>query len=574
MNRPADLRHFLLASLGFLVLVVGFTWPLVLHMGQAVVGDFGDNMHFVWMVGWFQEALFERGVSPYFAPQLNYPQGWELARSEIPTTLVLAGLPGSLLGDPVLGYNLAVLLSFFLSSVAAYYCVWQLTGDPWAAFVAGAAYGLLPFRIAHFRAGHLNVLATMWLPLILLGLVKVLSEQRSALWFGALVGGAFGLLAHSSMYATYLTALGIGLAVVVYLVVAWRRLPPLGHLARQIAVGLGVGLPLVASAVWPYARLATGGNLPQRDVFAVTGGSASLSDYLLPSTDHFLWGSWVSSNFSRDSWIEGSLYLGITMAGLALIAIVRRKQLALPSAAIVLLVLIAIAGLVLSLGTHLHWNEDVVRLALPESLQARLGQETFSLRLPGFYLYQWLPFFDRLRTFKRAAILVLGPAVLLGGLGLHVLRRRTSGCWLPLLVLAAVLFEYYPGPFETLSTVQPRPVDLWLAQQPGDGAVAEFPAELMTDQLHVYYTLEHGKPYLGGFFNAFPPEQYHRIQGELRRPFDQVTVNLLRQLGVNFIIVDTGAGSGAISLQRQLQELNTPVLAVFNDNAVYGLLEP
>ena len=537
MTLSPAVRHGLWALLAFVVLTVVFTWPLVLRMPQAVVGEFGDNMHFVWMVGWFEQALLEQGISPYFAPQLNYPQGWELARSEIPTTLVLAGLPGSVIGQPVLGYNLAVLSSFVLSSLAAYICVFKLTNDPWAAFVAGAAYGLTPFRIAHFRAGHLNVLATMWLPLILLGLIKILSDRRASRWYGVATGVAFGLLAHSSMYATYLTALVCGFAVLGYLVIAHRRLPPMRDLGKQLAAALAAGGPLLATGLWPYLSLASGGRLPERDVFSVTGGSASLSDYLLPSTDHFLWGSWISDSFSRDSWIEGSLYIGLAIAGLAGLALWRRRQLEMPRAAFLLLALVAVAGLVISLGTHLHWNEQVVRLSLPEIVQARMGQDSISIRLPGYYLYQGLPYFDRLRTFKRAGVLVLGTAIILAGLGLSYWRRASPGRALPLAALALVLFEFYPGPFETFSVVEPRPVDVWLREQPGDGAVAEFPAELMTDQLHVYYTLENDKPYLGGFFNAFPPEQYLRTAPVLSNFPSARSVGLLTELRVAYVVV-------------------------------------
>jgi len=35
------------------------TWPLVLHMGSALAGRIGDNIYFVWMIGWVRKALFE-----------------------------------------------------------------------------------------------------------------------------------------------------------------------------------------------------------------------------------------------------------------------------------------------------------------------------------------------------------------------------------------------------------------------------------------------------------------------------------------------------------------------------------
>jgi hypothetical protein len=69
----------------------------------------------------------------------------------------------------------------------------------------------------------------------------------------------------------------------------------------------------------------------------------------------------------------------------------------------------------------------------------------------------------------------------------------------------------------------------------------------MTDQLHVYYTLEHGKPYLGGFFNAFPPEQYRRIAPILADFPSQRTLETLQDVGVEFIVLNPPEAAGLLS---------------------------
>jgi hypothetical protein len=104
--------------------------------------------------------------------------------------------------------------------------------------------------------------------------------------------------------------------------------------------------------------------------------------------------------------------------------------------------------------------------------------------------------------------------------------------------LALILFDFYPGPYTEFTRVQARPVDTWLAQQPGDGAVTQMPFSIAEDQEHTYYTLAHGKPYIGGFFNAFPPEQYARIKPVLENFPDRASADLLRELGVEYVLVD------------------------------------
>ena len=33
------------------------TWPLATRMRDSMVGEVGDNIYFVWMIGWLKKAL-------------------------------------------------------------------------------------------------------------------------------------------------------------------------------------------------------------------------------------------------------------------------------------------------------------------------------------------------------------------------------------------------------------------------------------------------------------------------------------------------------------------------------------
>lgn len=567
--------NWLLVCLFFLALSVLFTWPLILQIGDAVVGRYGDNMHFVWMQGWYVDTLLEQGKLPYDVPILNYPEGWNLARSEIPTTLLLLGLIPAAIGSPVLGYNFAVLVSFFLSGLFAYILVRHLTGSGWAALIAGSAFAVLPFRIAHFRAGHLNVLATMWYPLILLGIIEVILRPRESSRYGLLAGLGFGLLAHSSMYACYLTLLTFGFGVVGFILIWRRNLLWERHFWKCMGWMAVVGAPLILTAAWPYFQLVGESGFGGRSVFAVTGGSASLSDFFLPSTDHFLWGSWVARTFSRDQWIEGSLYIGIAIGILALIGAIKLLRDSETRGLAFLLGSIGAVALVLALGTHLHWNEEMVRLTLPKILTKQTAPTDISIRLPAFYLYQLLPFFDRLRTFKRIAAMLLLVIPVFAGFGIVWLEGRTEKQWLMPLIFAAVLLDFYPGPFSEFNRVGPRPADRWLRQQPAPGAVVEFPFYLQTEQIHVYYTLENGKPYFGGFFSAFPPDQYQRIQPVMQGFPDEASVAEIKALGADFLLLNRGKYS-ELEYQRinqAAQKLGLDYAGRLGENDIFLILE-
>jgi hypothetical protein len=514
------------------------TWPAVLHLTDAVVGELGDNMHFAWLMGWFDQAIFQQGRWPFFAPQLNYPEGWHLARSETSPLLALMGLPFTWLGGPLLAYNAIALLSFPLSGLAVSYWVRRLTEDRIAGLLAGTVYAFIPFRIAHFRAGHLNMLGMMWFPLFLAGLFAILAQESVERRDSVLGGIGLGLIALTSQYYFYVSVVASGFVTLGYLLLFARQRLRTRVLWTSLAHMGTTAAPLVALGVLPYLQLAAQESLPDRPVEAVSLGSASLSDFLLPSTDHFLWGDWVVRNFAREHWMEGTLYVGAVAGGLGLLAPWATRRVQAPEMR--MLVLLALVAGVLATGTHLYWDEQLVRVRLPGPVATAIGQETSAIPMPGYFLFQVLPFYAKMRTFKRAGALALLATSVLAGLGSAWLlkrvgaKRRTA---LGASLLALALFDFYPGPFQEFTPVEPRPVDRWLAEQPGLGAVAEFPFELQEEQSHVYFSLTHGKPILGGFFNAFPPPQYRRIRPVMAGFPDVASIQLLQELGVQYVIL-------------------------------------
>ena len=114
-------------------------------------------------------------------------------------------------------------------------------------------------------------------------------------------------------------------------------------------------------------------------------------------------------------------------------------------------------------------------------------------------------------------------------------------------------------------------VDAWLAQQPGQGAVAQFPFAESEDQEQTYYTLVHGKPFIGGFFNAFPPPQYQRIQPVMEQFPDAESVQLLRELGVEWVIVHAPRYPDFAALRAACEDLGLRYVTEMRGEAVFVL---
>jgi hypothetical protein len=576
----AGVAHRLLhvwVLLFYTILSLFMTWPLALHMRDSVLGEIGDNIYFIFLIRWYQKALFELHVSPFFHPWLNYPQGWSLASTDTSLSTTLFGLPASLLAGPTFGYNVAMLVTFILSGWTMFCWVRRLTGSALAGLVAGAAYAFLPYRMAHFLIGHMNLSGTAWFPLFFMGLYDLLRAPRLH-WKPILVTAlALGLIGFASMYYLYMALL---IAVVFgagYLWFAERKallsLAFWRGLALKLVVLAVASFPLVFAAMLPFLQLNSQGGVADRTISYASMYSASPTDYLLPSTDHFLFGQWVGAHFDRSLWIEATFYIGVVALILALVGWLHRRQ----TQHIILFkvaLLVILVAFILSLGTDLHWNNQRVEVPLPAVLQQRLQRESVPLPMPAYLLFRYMPFYSKMRAIMRFGLFVLLFNTVLAGFGAAWLLKKVTPParrWLALGLLLLVLLDFYPGPYQQIARVDARPVDYWLAQQPEKGAVAQFPFIQEEDQDQVYNTLVHQKPYIGGFFSANQPEQYLRIKPVLQKFPDQAGTALLRQLGVEWVIFDTTQYPDFASVRRQVEGLGLRYRDTIAGEAVFIL---
>jgi hypothetical protein len=97
---------------------------------------------------WVLASMARRLVSApevLFHGNAFYPYGESRALSEPLLIPSLLGLPGFMTGNPVLTYNLLLLLLWPLNGVAMAWVAYQLTGSRPAAWLAGAVFCLSPY---------------------------------------------------------------------------------------------------------------------------------------------------------------------------------------------------------------------------------------------------------------------------------------------------------------------------------------------------------------------------------------------------------------------------------------------
>src|SRR5438270_3971020 len=176
-----------LALLGYLVLALVFTYPLVLNFASAIPGDGYDGLQNYWNLWWVRRALLDLNSSPFFTTDLYYPTGTSLLFHTLNVFNGLCSLPIHLLSNLAITYNVVVLFTFVMSGYGTFLLAKHVmstgrlpTSDS-IAFVAGFIFAFAPVRFAHLL-GHMQVLSTEWLPFFALTMLRsyenVLSPRR------------------------------------------------------------------------------------------------------------------------------------------------------------------------------------------------------------------------------------------------------------------------------------------------------------------------------------------------------------------------------------------------------------
>src|SRR5262249_45473177 len=142
--------------------------------------------------------------------------------------------------------NVAFLLTFILSAIAAHALVYSLTRRHEVALIGGLVFGFHPFRVAHFP--QIQVMASFWMPLALLGLHEYVTTKKARwLWTSA-----FAWLMQALSNGYYL----VFFPVLVGLWLSWFALSR--RTARTVAGIIGAwavaSVPLVP-LFWTYRRI-------------------------------------------------------------------------------------------------------------------------------------------------------------------------------------------------------------------------------------------------------------------------------------------------------------------------------
>jgi hypothetical protein len=578
MPQLKRLAHHFVALLGYCALSVAATWPLARHAATHVVEAkwhydsmvnmmiLGSRMHYALGIGALQ-SIYDN----YFCA----PVPLSIAYNENLFGLTLLYAPFFVATrDPLLSYNLTLLLSLSLSGYFTYLFVSRVCGNRLAGALMGVAFAYCPY--VFFELGRIQLVATQWLPLSALLLHDAMEHGRKRSIVA--LGLVFALQVGSCLY--YAVFLLVYFAIIgVWLALRYKRVTR-AFVSRTALAGLLAGV-LTAGMSYPYFEA--------RKDYPLTRSEAKAAEYSGTMRDLVrVYPHNRALTFMHDAAsgpLEPISFPGFVLSLLALVALAlpvltkyraaesgeHRRLIAVGAAFGPIAVLSAIgasvafrdgiAALLTFVAAVALWRVLRREPLLPPMVVAytvlvlitvalflgpaplTIGKEP--VRGLYFYLYHFVPGFDGVRYVSRLAVLMMLGLSVLGGLGAAALFERLKTPRARLAAFAALgclmLFELRNAPMplvELPSKKRTPPAYTWLAKHPGPEPLAAIPAYSMGffGAREDYMALFHGRRTINGKSSWMPPITHAFINESRRFPRKTMTT-LLRTLGAKYLLL-------------------------------------
>lgn len=548
-SRRHDRPHGAAALAAYLAVTLAFSWPLATRLTTSLAADFGDAVFTSWVMAWVAAHLNavlagDLGAwaamwqAPIFAPDPN-----TLTYSEHFLGQTLQVLPLTWVADqPLLAFNLAWIVTFTLTGVAAHRLAYAWSGSHLAGAVAGLTCMFSDYRLA-FSLSHLHALSVHWW---LLGLWALDRFAATSSW-AALAGAAAALtLLHLS--SNYLMAFCAPFSALFAVWTLWRhsRLRDLRAWAGMAAAG-AVSVLVVVPVLLRY--LATREALQlTRSAVDIAANSASLATY------------------RATAWSVAPLVALALIGALARDAGSGRVS----RAARLWLLAGAFAAVVLSFGPVMQLDGVLVR-----------G--------PYQWLIDYVPGFAGLRVAQRFEVIALALFSVLGGIGAAWLAQWRAGLAVAIVLTALALQPLRTAPFvldRVIGTVGPPPpppylrpaaaapaIYLAVRTLPADAVLIELPfGDIGYEIRYTFFTLAHGHRIVNGYSGIQTPLYLLRA-GILQQPLANLDLTWRALEPATHVVVhergfndDTG-----VRLRSWLESRGARALANANGAGLYAL---
>lgn len=259
VRKETRIYGLLFSLVVYVIFAIIFTYPMILHMGDFVIGDLeGDVWKHLWGHWWVKKRIIDDGVLPLFTTLMNYPYGGKLFYID-PVGGVLS-IPLQLIFPVSVAFNLMVIIDLVLGAVGGYLVSRYFVKNRAAAFYSGTVFAFTAYMLAYITSGVSETFNFGWLAIFIYFYIRMLKENRE--YLPILAGISFSMAALGSWYyGIFATLLG-GFLLLFYLWYQYWRVYPnadekkwLSEIARYIK-----NLAAETKKLAPAVAAARGGN--------------------------------------------------------------------------------------------------------------------------------------------------------------------------------------------------------------------------------------------------------------------------------------------------------------------------
>ena len=542
MARRIGIHVAVLSS--YLLIALVHLRPLAFNLTRTIPrGERMDVLLHGWIINWTSRQLL-RAPWDLFEANLFFPHPATLAYTDhmVPEALPVVPIR-ALTANPVITYNVAYLLTFVLAGWGTFLLVRRLTGNAWAAWIAGAFCCYFPAK--RWSLAHINTISVHGVPFAMLALHRMLEKPtvRRSLVAGVAIALASLMSPYYTVYLPLLLLLGVP-------AIWWAERWPLD---RRRLIGLGTGAVAAAALALPvllhYLRTWTGGEGPARSYDLQIAGAANVSELFM--LDSYVWSRTLPDNLDP---LTTPFFPGAVVTLLVTAALVGALRARRPDDSGAALGPAASSRLVAAYAA-------IAGTAMLMALGPRL--KLFSYEgptLPYHLVYYLVPGASSLRAPYRAGILGQAFVAVIIGLGAAWLLprieassfgarlRRVAGAResasiapaaLAILLVALMTVEILGAPLPLEDLPQPATeVYEWLADQPGDFGIFEWPVSQIMDRAArgQWLSTLHWKRRIMGHNGRVPADvrELHSLSRELEPGF---LTTLRDRFPVRYVIV-------------------------------------
>jgi len=517
----------LVAFTGLTLAVFRPTVEELAHTAPAFGGMVGDSLLLMWATSHVSRTLFTAPLH-LFDAGIFYPIRHALAFGDHMIGEALVGLPVWLAtGNPLLEYNVLVLLSYAAGATAMFLWARDATPGVAPAVAAGVAFVFTPFRFESTL--WLQVLFSAFMPLALLFWLRFVRALRWSDW--ALWVVCWVMHSLMGLYLAVYFAITMGvLAALALLVAPTRR-------TRRLRAGTLLGplvtLMAIAPTFWPYVMVRT-----TQGALRTSGLDTPLA-FLLPGPS--TWSARLVHSPPHLAFGPGLAVWCIALVGL----VAGRRRARDP-----LEWWMSLAGLVITLALVL--TPMRVQLAIPGLDMTRATDRAFHVTLVFVALF-----------------------VALGVASLQALARSPRArAALSIVLVAAVTGDMGVPPGERKRIPfgeEIPPVYRAVARLP-DPVIYDGVSALDATALAMYYSIFHGKALPTGY-SGFPPAGSVFLRWRLIRFPEDDVLRLLDTLGIRHVLWHFPSRAAADAFLADAPR-SLSVTGRYGDDVIFALGDP